>query len=101
MAKYFTIRYEAASEADLRRLRPFERRRVLDQVNNQLKNRPTTPSRRRKLLTAIAPPWDSVNPVWQLRVGDFRVFYDVDEEVREVVVRAVRRKGTRTTREIP
>jgi mRNA-degrading endonuclease RelE of RelBE toxin-antitoxin system len=37
---------------------------------------------------------------WQLRVGDFRVFYDVDVEQKAVIVRAVRRKGTRTTEEI-
>jgi hypothetical protein len=28
------------------------------------------------------------------------VFYDVDEERQEVIVRAVRRKGTKTTKEI-
>jgi len=36
----------------------------------------------------------------QLRVGDYRVFYDVDEEESLVIVRHVRRKGTRTTGEI-
>ena len=41
-----------------------------------------------------------MRPVWQLRVGDLRVFYDVDAERREVVVRAVRRKGGRNTKEI-
>ncbi len=46
------------------------------------------------------PPWDEVRQVWQLRVGDFRVFYDVDEERREVVVRAIRRKGSKTTKEV-
>jgi len=58
------------------------------------------PSRRRKLLEGLVPPWDSVRPVWQLRVGDFRVFYDVDEKAHEVIVRAVRRKGTKKTEEI-
>jgi mRNA-degrading endonuclease RelE of RelBE toxin-antitoxin system len=58
------------------------------------------PSRRRKLLEGLVPPWDSVHPVWQLRVGDFRVFYDVDERARKVIVRAVRRKGTKRTEEI-
>jgi mRNA-degrading endonuclease RelE of RelBE toxin-antitoxin system len=32
--------------------------------------------------------------------GDFRVFYDVDEERSEVIVRAIRRKGTMSTEEI-
>jgi len=38
--------------------------------------------------------------VWQLRIGDLRVFYDVEEKRQEVVVRAVRRKGTKTTKEV-
>jgi mRNA-degrading endonuclease RelE of RelBE toxin-antitoxin system len=46
------------------------------------------------------PPWEHVPPVWQLRVGDHRVLYDVAAEARLVVVRAVRRKGRSTTEEI-
>jgi mRNA-degrading endonuclease RelE of RelBE toxin-antitoxin system len=38
--------------------------------------------------------------VWQLRVGDFRVFYDVDEDREQVIIRAIRRKGRRSTKEI-
>ena len=46
-------------------------------------------------------PWDQLGPVWQLSVGDFRVFYDVVEDDRLVIVRAVRRKPAhRTTDEI-
>jgi len=41
-----------------------------------------------------------VRPVWQLRVGEFRVFYDVDEEQEAVIVRAVRWKGRKITEEI-
>ena len=52
------------------------------------------------MLRGILAPWSTLRPVWQLRVGDFRVFYDVDEREREVVVRAVRRKGSKTTQEI-
>jgi mRNA-degrading endonuclease RelE of RelBE toxin-antitoxin system len=42
-----------------------------------------------------------VQPVWELRVGEYRVFYDVDEVGGQVVVRAVRRKPPhKTTEEI-
>ena len=34
-------------------------------------------------------------PVWELRVGVFRVFYDVQDEQGRVHVRAVRRKEPR------
>ena len=72
----------------------------MDEVDGQLTKNPADATRRKKLLEGLTPPWDAVRPVWQLRVGDFRVFYDVDEERQEVIVRAIRRKGTKTTREI-
>ena len=96
----FAILYDEAAEDDLRALRAFEARRILDDVDEQLTKAPATPSRRKKLLEGLVPPWESVRPVWQLRVGEFRVFYDVDEPRREVIVRAIRRKGTKTTKEI-
>jgi mRNA-degrading endonuclease RelE of RelBE toxin-antitoxin system len=40
------------------------------------------------------------NFIRQLRVGDYRVFYDVDEAENQVVIRHIRRKGQRTTGEI-
>lgn len=96
----FAILYDEAAEEDLRALRPYEARRIMDEVDNQLAHEPTTPSRRRKQLEGLVPPWDSVRPVWQLRVGELRVFYDVDEARREVIVRAIRRKGSKTTKEV-
>lgn len=52
------------------------------------------------MLSGLVPPWKQVRPVWQLRVGDLRVFYDVDESSRIVIVRAVRRKKRKKTEEI-
>lgn len=72
----------------------------MDEVDVQLGRAPVTAGRRKKLLEGVDPPWDAVRPVWQLRVGDFRVFYDVDVARRQVVVRAIRRKGSKTTEEI-
>lgn len=96
----FAILYDEASEEDLRSLRPYDVRRIMREVDVQLTKNPTVPGRRKKLLEGLIPPWGAVRPVWQLRVGDFRVFYDVDGERREVIVRAVRRKGSKTTEEI-
>ena len=40
-------------------------------------------------------------PIWELRVGEHRIFYDVNVEERTVYVRAVRRKAPhKTTKEI-
>jgi mRNA-degrading endonuclease RelE of RelBE toxin-antitoxin system len=96
----YSIVYVEEAEQDLQSLRKYDSRRIVDEVDAQLTLEPTTPSARRKLLEGLVPPWDAVPPIWQLRVDDFRVFYDVDEERQEVIVRAVRHKGTKRTEEI-
>lgn len=58
-------------------------------------------TRNRKLLVGLRPPWDQELPVWELRVGDYRVFYDVQEQPSLVTVRAIRFKlPHKTTEEI-
>jgi mRNA-degrading endonuclease RelE of RelBE toxin-antitoxin system len=96
----FRILYEEAAEDDLRHFRAYDARRILDEVDAQLTKEPLIPNRRKKVLEGLVPPWDKVRPVWQLRIGDFRVFYDVDEERQAVIVRAIRRKGAKATEEI-
>jgi mRNA-degrading endonuclease RelE of RelBE toxin-antitoxin system len=86
---------------ELDALRALERVRLLKEVDEQLSREPLAESRRKKVLHGLVPPWDQVGPVRQLRVGDFRVFYDVDEPNTTVIVRAVRRKQRhKTTEEI-
>lgn len=87
---------------DVRALRPFDRVRVLDAIGRGLRHEPTAPTRQRKRLEAgVEMPFETEGPVWQLRVGDYRIFYDVDEEEKKVRVRAVRRKPShRTTEEV-
>jgi mRNA-degrading endonuclease RelE of RelBE toxin-antitoxin system len=96
----FTILYEEAAAGDLRTFRAYEVQRIVDEVDAQLIKESMKPRRRKKLLAGLNPPWDAIRPVWQLRIGDFRVFYDVDEDRQAVIVRAIRRKGTKTTGEI-
>lgn len=43
--------------------------------------------------------WDAVLPVRELRVGECRVFYDVDEAEQRVTIRAIRRKPPHSTTE--
>lgn len=57
---------------------------VLSTVDAQLAHEPRVETRNRKLLrpNPLAP--------WELRIGDLRVFYDVDEEPEAVVqIRAI------------
>jgi len=97
----FEIRYSAGVAADLKKLRAAHRRRILDAVRQKLSHQPLVPTKHVKLLRKLVPPFEAVPPIWQLRVGDYRVFYDVDEASSTVFVRAVRRKPPhRTTEEI-
>jgi len=60
-------------------LRACERARILDSIDLQLRYNPTRRTRNKKILVGLIPPWEHVEPVWQLRIGGYRVFYDVDE----------------------
>lgn len=77
-------------------MRLFDRRRILTAIETQLGHVPTHESRNRKQLRGLVPPFEAVPPIWELRVGGYRIFYDVDEEERRVYVRAVRRKPPHT-----
>ena len=86
---------------DLSALRAFDRKRVLDGIEEQLSREPSKESRHRKILRGLLPSFEAILPIWQLALGEYRVFYDVNEEGRKVYVRAVRRKPPhKTTEEI-
>ena len=61
-------------------------------IEELLTRRPTAPSRNRKLLVNFLPPWEATSVVWELRSGDYRVFYVVDAESLTVNIRAIRKK---------
>ena len=96
----FAIRFGEDAVAEIAGLRAAERRRAIDAIEKQLAREPAEATRRKKMLSGLVPPWEQVRPVWQLRVGDLRVFYDVDKSSRIVIVRAVRRKERRRTEEV-
>ncbi len=79
--------------------RAYDRRTILDEIENQLSAEPGVETRHRKILAGLVLPFEAVPPIWQLAVGDFRVFYDVNEDDKIVVVRAVRRKPPHATTE--
>ncbi len=52
-------------------------------------------------LTGLVPPWEHVPPVWEVRIGEYRAFYDIEEKAATVIVRAIRdRPARKTTEEI-
>jgi mRNA-degrading endonuclease RelE of RelBE toxin-antitoxin system len=97
---YETLVHEDAKQ-ELKDLRPYDQRIIIDAIKEQLTHLPTAVTRHRKPLEGVDPPFEHDPPVWELRVGEFRVFYDVHELKQEVHIRAVRRKlPHQTTEEI-
>jgi mRNA-degrading endonuclease RelE of RelBE toxin-antitoxin system len=97
----YDVEYTEGVAEDLKDLRANDRKRILDKIDEQLRNNPTEETRNKKILVGLKPPWEHEEPVRELRVGKYRVFYDVDEEKQQVITRAIREKPPhRTTEEI-
>jgi len=97
----FEIEFVRSVEKDLAKVRKFDRGRILDTIEKQLSHEPNIEMRNRKILVNLVPPFEAVQPIWQLRIGNYRVFYDVDAEEEKVYVRAIRQKPPhKTTEEI-
>ncbi len=71
------IQYTPTALEHLRGLTARDRATLVDAVDEQLRHQPDVPTRHRKRMRT--------NPVapWELRVGDYRVFYDVEPAVEE------------------
>jgi mRNA-degrading endonuclease RelE of RelBE toxin-antitoxin system len=95
----YEIEYAEGVVDDLANLRAYQRKQILDRIEVQLTHQPTQQTRNKKILVGLIPPWEHVEPVWELRVGEYRVFYDVDEEASIVTIRAIRHKPPHKTTE--
>jgi addiction module RelE/StbE family toxin len=93
----YKIEYAEDVSEDLINLRGYDRKQILRSIEKQLRYEPTKETRNRKPLIGLIPPWDHLEPVWELRVGDYRVFYDVDDEAAIVKIRAIRYKPPHKT----
>ena len=79
----YEIKYTSEAVKDLRSLRKVDQEEVLDGVDTHLRYEPAAETRNRKKLR----PNDVAE--WELRLGKFRVFYDVLEEVQVARIEAV------------
>mgnify|MGYP001588091135 CR=1 FL=1 len=81
--KPYRIDYSPEAMDHLEGLTARQSTAVLDTVLRQLSHQPTTATRNRKLLRAndLAP--------WELRIGDLRVYYEVMEPKRVVLIKGV------------
>jgi mRNA-degrading endonuclease RelE of RelBE toxin-antitoxin system len=88
-------------ERDLKRIKSYHRIIILERIQKQLSHQPNIETKNRKILKNLVPPFESAPPVWELRIGVYRIFYDIEEEEKKVYVRAIRRKPVhKTTEEI-
>ena len=77
----FEIELVLEAETDLDGIQPFYRNQILDAIEQHLRHAPTKVGRARiKRLRLLE------SPAYRLRVDEYRVFYDVDEEYQVVTV---------------
>ena len=83
----YTILLKCSAIADLDALRKYDATQIADAMEKHLLHDPTKESKSRiKRLRGIR------NPDYRLRVGDYRVFYVVDQDARRVDVLRVMHK---------
>ena len=75
----YTIDYTPSALLDLKSLRKSEQQVILDGIDDNLRYQPTVETKHRKKLE----PNELAD--WELRRGNFRVFYNVEDELIVVV----------------
>ncbi len=95
----YKIFYSEDVSDDLCRLRADRRNKILDQIETQLRYEPDRETRKRKILVGLTPPREYVEPIWELKIDEYRIFYDIDELTSSVIIRAIRHKPPHTTTE--
>lgn len=77
---------------ELREVPAFYRRILEKLIEAKLPLEPGRPSQNCKRLDPLVTQFIHEPPLWELRAGEWRIFYDIDEERKKVTVRAVRKK---------
>ncbi len=83
MKKKFDIKFSPDADEQLLDFSKYVQVILLDNIEEQLSFLPTEETKKRKRL--------GPNPLasWELRIKDYRVFYDVDEELKKVKIIAI------------
>jgi mRNA-degrading endonuclease RelE of RelBE toxin-antitoxin system len=79
----YEIDFTQSARRDLKVLRKFAQQLILDGIDEQLPFEPQVETLNRKRLE----PNDISE--WELRLGKYRVLYDVEEQIKRVVIRAI------------
>lgn len=79
----YEIEFTPEATDDLKALRKFEQQTILTGIETQLRHEPTIETRNRKRLR----PNDVAE--WELRLGKYRVFYNVEEHILIISIEAI------------
>ncbi len=82
----FLIDFSPEADTHLDALRKFDQTRILHSIEEQLTNDPLGVTRRKKEMRS------NIIASRELRIADFRVYYDVDVPKRAVLIRAIGQK---------
>jgi mRNA-degrading endonuclease RelE of RelBE toxin-antitoxin system len=88
----YDIAYAEEAVEDVRSLRQFERKKVLDGIETHLRHEPTKVSRSR-IKRMTQPFWSE----YRLRIENYRVYYDVDAGKLIVSILRILAKGQKET----
>jgi mRNA-degrading endonuclease RelE of RelBE toxin-antitoxin system len=86
----YDIDYTQEALEDLQWFRKHEQNIIVDGIDQQLRNEPTSETRNRKRMQVNA------YAEWELRIGDVRVLYNVDTQVRIVEIQRIGEKRGNT-----
>ena len=95
----FSLVVSAAAREELDALRAFEKRQISDEIEAKLLFDPLAETRRMKRLGALKAGFAYDAPLRELKVGNYRVYYNVNEQAHTVYVQAVRYKPPHMTTE--
>lgn len=90
----FQLLYTNSARSEIKGLRAYDRQRVVTTIESVLRHQPTNTSRSR-IKQMTQPFWSQ----YRLRVDEFRVYFDVDEDSQTVHILHVLSKTTDTTPE--
>jgi mRNA-degrading endonuclease RelE of RelBE toxin-antitoxin system len=82
----YDIEYTQDALNDLQWFRKHEQNIIVDGIDTNLLHEPTVETRNRKRMRS------NNYAEWELRVGDFRILYDVDTSVRIVEIQRIGEK---------
>ncbi len=91
-AEPYSIQYAEEAVEDIKALRAYDQRKILDGIQSHLHFSPSQVSRT-GIKKMLQPFWSQ----YRLRIEDFRVYYDVDEARHTVNILRVLKKGQRET----